>query len=216
MWHRRLRRSSRSGADPGRRAAAAGIPRLRQRRRGDRDRTPDCTCASGPAASPIWPIALMPPARPRLPRHQPHALGDARPGQRRQRPPARRRRRRCGRRRPQRRHRELRRPQAPAPGRGRRLPQRHRHRGHRPAHRPAQSTATWSRRSGRCCRCSRAPTAWPSSARGTPTSIVGARLGSPLVLGIGEGEHFLASDPGALVGHTDKVVYLQDQPDVRR
>jgi glucosamine--fructose-6-phosphate aminotransferase (isomerizing) len=40
--------------------------------------------------------------------------------------------------------------------------------------------------------------------------VVGARLGSPLVVGLGEGENFLASDPGALAGHADKVVYLQD------
>src|SRR6185295_17156819 len=43
-----------------------------------------------------------------------------------------------------------------------------------------------------------------------PDLIVGARLGSPLVLGIGDGEHFLASDPTALAGRTDKVVYLKD------
>ena len=43
-----------------------------------------------------------------------------------------------------------------------------------------------------------------------PGVVVGARLGSPLVLGIGEDENFLASDPGALVGQTEKVVYLQD------
>lgn len=43
-----------------------------------------------------------------------------------------------------------------------------------------------------------------------PDMIVGARLGSPLVLGVGAGEHFLASDPAALVGQTDKVVYLKD------
>jgi glucosamine--fructose-6-phosphate aminotransferase (isomerizing) len=43
-----------------------------------------------------------------------------------------------------------------------------------------------------------------------PDVIVGARLGSPLVLGIGQGEHLLASDPGALVGKTEKVVYLHD------
>ncbi|MBY0524267.1 MAG: glutamine--fructose-6-phosphate transaminase (isomerizing) [Gemmataceae bacterium] len=43
-----------------------------------------------------------------------------------------------------------------------------------------------------------------------PDVIVGARLGSPLVLGVGDGEHYLASDPAALVGQTDKVVYLQD------
>jgi glucosamine--fructose-6-phosphate aminotransferase (isomerizing) len=43
-----------------------------------------------------------------------------------------------------------------------------------------------------------------------PEVIVGARLGSPLVLGIGEQENFLASDPSALVGNAEKVVYLQD------
>jgi len=45
---------------------------------------------------------------------------------------------------------------------------------------------------------------------GNPDLIVGARLGSPLVIGIGEGEHYLASDPSALAGNTQKVVYLQD------
>ncbi len=43
-----------------------------------------------------------------------------------------------------------------------------------------------------------------------PDLIVGARLGSPLVLGIGDREHYLASDPAALLGFTDKVVYLHD------
>ena len=43
-----------------------------------------------------------------------------------------------------------------------------------------------------------------------PNQIVGARAGSPLVLGIGEGENYLASDPSALMGFTSKVVYLQD------
>jgi glucosamine--fructose-6-phosphate aminotransferase (isomerizing) len=43
-----------------------------------------------------------------------------------------------------------------------------------------------------------------------PDVIVGARLGSPLVLGVGHNEMFLASDPAALVGNTEKVVYLQD------
>jgi glutamine---fructose-6-phosphate transaminase (isomerizing) len=43
-----------------------------------------------------------------------------------------------------------------------------------------------------------------------PDVIVGARLGSPVVIGIGEREQFLASDPAALIGNTQRVVYLQD------
>jgi glucosamine--fructose-6-phosphate aminotransferase (isomerizing) len=43
-----------------------------------------------------------------------------------------------------------------------------------------------------------------------PDLIVGARLGSPLVLGIGDGETFLASDPSALLGNSTRVVYLKD------
>jgi glucosamine--fructose-6-phosphate aminotransferase (isomerizing) len=44
-----------------------------------------------------------------------------------------------------------------------------------------------------------------------PNMVVGARLGSPLVVGVGHGENFLASDAGALLGLTDRVVYLQDR-----
>jgi glucosamine--fructose-6-phosphate aminotransferase (isomerizing) len=40
--------------------------------------------------------------------------------------------------------------------------------------------------------------------------IVGARRGSPLIIGIGDNEHFLASDVTAVALHTRKVVYLQD------
>ena len=43
-----------------------------------------------------------------------------------------------------------------------------------------------------------------------PGLIIGARRGSPLVLGIGKGEHFLASDVSAIVAHTRDVVYLND------
>jgi glucosamine--fructose-6-phosphate aminotransferase (isomerizing) len=43
-----------------------------------------------------------------------------------------------------------------------------------------------------------------------PTTIVGARRGSPLIIGIGAGENFLASDANAIVAHTKKVVYLND------
>jgi glucosamine--fructose-6-phosphate aminotransferase (isomerizing) len=43
-----------------------------------------------------------------------------------------------------------------------------------------------------------------------PDLIVGARLGSPLLLGVGEGEHFLVSDANALVSKTRRVVQLKD------
>jgi glutamine---fructose-6-phosphate transaminase (isomerizing) len=43
-----------------------------------------------------------------------------------------------------------------------------------------------------------------------PGIIVGARRGSPLIIGVGEGENFLASDSSAIVAHTQKVVYLND------
>ncbi|MGD0209233.1 MAG: glutamine--fructose-6-phosphate transaminase (isomerizing) [Verrucomicrobiota bacterium] len=43
-----------------------------------------------------------------------------------------------------------------------------------------------------------------------PDTIVGARRGSPLIIGIGAGENFLASDANAIVAHTKKVVYLND------
>jgi glucosamine--fructose-6-phosphate aminotransferase (isomerizing) len=43
-----------------------------------------------------------------------------------------------------------------------------------------------------------------------PETIVAARMGSPLVLGIGEGENFVASDVSAMLEHTNKVVYLED------
>jgi glucosamine--fructose-6-phosphate aminotransferase (isomerizing) len=43
-----------------------------------------------------------------------------------------------------------------------------------------------------------------------PGLLIGARLGSPLVVGLGEGGQFLASDPSAIAGHADQVVYLQD------
>ena len=43
-----------------------------------------------------------------------------------------------------------------------------------------------------------------------PEMIVGARKGSPLVVGVGEGVNFLASDVAAVMGHTRQVIYLDD------
>ena len=43
-----------------------------------------------------------------------------------------------------------------------------------------------------------------------PDKLVVARKGSPLVLGIGDGENFVASDVSAIIAHTKQVVYLED------
>jgi glucosamine--fructose-6-phosphate aminotransferase (isomerizing) len=43
-----------------------------------------------------------------------------------------------------------------------------------------------------------------------PLQLIGARKGSPLLLGVGEGEHFIASDMSALLQVTQKVVYLEE------
>ncbi len=43
-----------------------------------------------------------------------------------------------------------------------------------------------------------------------PGRVIGARLGSPLVAGMGKGENFLASDAMALAGTTDQIVYLEE------
>jgi glucosamine--fructose-6-phosphate aminotransferase (isomerizing) len=46
--------------------------------------------------------------------------------------------------------------------------------------------------------------------RDEPHRVVGARAGSPLVVGIGKGENFLASDAMALAGTTDQIIYLEE------
>jgi glucosamine--fructose-6-phosphate aminotransferase (isomerizing) len=43
-----------------------------------------------------------------------------------------------------------------------------------------------------------------------PGTLIGARRGSPLILGIGQNEFYLASDVSAIIMHTQKVVYLDD------
>ncbi|PIR73400.1 MAG: glutamine--fructose-6-phosphate transaminase (isomerizing) [Candidatus Moranbacteria bacterium CG10_big_fil_rev_8_21_14_0_10_35_21] len=43
-----------------------------------------------------------------------------------------------------------------------------------------------------------------------PEKIIVARLGSPLLLGVGEKEFVIASDASAIIRHTDQVIYLED------
>ena len=46
--------------------------------------------------------------------------------------------------------------------------------------------------------------------RDHPDVMIAARLGSPLVVGIGQNEHYVASDASPLAGYADKIVYLAD------
>ncbi len=43
-----------------------------------------------------------------------------------------------------------------------------------------------------------------------PERMAGARMGCPMVVGLGDGENFLASDFSALISETDRVMYLED------
>ncbi|MBI2552115.1 glutamine--fructose-6-phosphate transaminase (isomerizing) [Candidatus Uhrbacteria bacterium] len=46
--------------------------------------------------------------------------------------------------------------------------------------------------------------------RAHPDEIVAARLGSPLVIGVGDGEHFIASDATPMLPYTKRVIFLND------
>lgn len=46
--------------------------------------------------------------------------------------------------------------------------------------------------------------------RDEPHRVIGARRGSPLIVGVGQGENFLASDAMALAGTTDQIIYLEE------
>ncbi len=48
-----------------------------------------------------------------------------------------------------------------------------------------------------------------------PDLIIGARNGSPMVIGIGDGEMFVASDVSAMIAHTQQVVYVEDGEVIR-
>jgi glutamine---fructose-6-phosphate transaminase (isomerizing) len=43
-----------------------------------------------------------------------------------------------------------------------------------------------------------------------PSMLIGAKRGSPLILGVGSGEYILASDAAAIVQHTTRAIYLSD------
>lgn len=47
--------------------------------------------------------------------------------------------------------------------------------------------------------------------RQRPGSMIAARKGSPLIIGVGDGEYFVASDASPIVEYTDKVVYLDEE-----
>lgn len=47
--------------------------------------------------------------------------------------------------------------------------------------------------------------------RNNPGVLIGARKSSPLVMGIGNGEYFLASDASPIIKYTNKVIYLNDE-----
>jgi glutamine---fructose-6-phosphate transaminase (isomerizing) len=46
--------------------------------------------------------------------------------------------------------------------------------------------------------------------RDEPHRVIGARQGSPLIVGVGKGENFLASDAMALAGTTDQIIFLEE------
>ncbi|MGB2601016.1 MAG: glutamine--fructose-6-phosphate transaminase (isomerizing) [Candidatus Omnitrophota bacterium] len=50
--------------------------------------------------------------------------------------------------------------------------------------------------------------------KGEPGRVVGARKDSPLILGVGEGENFIASDIPAVLDHTKNIVFLQNNETV--
>lgn len=47
--------------------------------------------------------------------------------------------------------------------------------------------------------------------KGNPDRIIAARKSSPLVIGVGENEYFLASDASPIIEYTNKVIYLDDE-----
>ncbi len=144
---------------------------------------------------------------------RPHPVGHPRRTDRQQRPPAPVRRRPGGPD-PQRDHRELRRAPRRTGGGGRRCSR------PRPTPRPPRScwaarsrpAPTWPTLCVRSAAALRVRSPWSRSTRDEPHRLVAARRNSPLVVGVGEGENFVASDVAAFIEFTRFAIELgQDQ-----
>ena len=46
--------------------------------------------------------------------------------------------------------------------------------------------------------------------KGEPDRLVGARMNVPLIVGLGDGETFLATDVAAILAHTRRVIFLEE------
>ena len=143
-------------------------------------------------------------------RHRPHPLGDPRPADRRERPPA---------------HAttgvavvhngiienhlELKDELTRA---GARLRLRDRHRGLRAPHRRRAEAGQGAARggAGRGGAGAAAPTRWRWSAADDPDRMVATKDSSPMVVGLAEGQNFVATDVPALLEHTRDMVFLEE------
>ena len=85
-----------------------------------------------------------------------------------------------------------------------------RHRGDRPPRRVALRRLCSSAPCVRPSPSSRGSTLWSSFTKTSPITLVGARMGPPMVVGLGDGERFLASDVPALLSYTRDFMFLDD------